>query len=105
VQRATQAALEAAEAIRSTHARRLRAIRGRFDEFNLDIELLHEGQPLNLDGTAGAQQAAADLLDFDDDAFDAALDQAVTNVSQVLINRLADRLQTGRHGDLSFLKL
>lgn len=105
VQRAAQAALEATEAIQGTHGRILRGIRGRFDEFNLDIELLHTGAPLSLERKPTAQPAAADLLDIDDAAFDAALDEALMNVSQVMINRLADRLQSGQRGELPFLKL
>src|SRR5699024_4217279 len=105
VQRAAQAAMEATEAIQGTHGHTLRGIRGRFDEFNLDIELLHTGTPLSLQRKPAAQPATADLLDIDDDAFDAALDEALTTVSQVMINRLADRLQSGQRGELSFLKL
>ncbi len=53
VQRAALAALEAAEAIRSADAGtepwRILAIGRTFDEFNLDIELLHSGVPLTLE--------------------------------------------------------
>ncbi|MFW7342222.1 solute carrier family 23 protein [Pollutimonas sp. H1-120] len=104
VRRAAQAALEAAEAIQAAGGnRRLREIRGSFDEFNLDIELLHDGPPLNLQAKPGA--STANLLDVDDDAFHAALDDALASVSHVLLKRLADRLTTGTRGECSFLRL
>src|SRR3546814_1767199 len=54
VRRAAQAVLEAAEAIQATGAsRRLLEVRGSFDEFNLDIELLHDGPPLKLQSGPG----------------------------------------------------
>jgi xanthine permease XanP len=104
VRRAAQAALEAAEAIQAAGGnRRLVAVRGSFDEFNLDFELLHDGPPLNLQAKPNA--AAANLLDIDDDAFHAALDDALAGVSQVLLKRLADRLSTGTREGRAFLRL
>jgi xanthine permease XanP len=104
VRRAAQAALEAAEAIQAAGGeRRLVAIRGSFDEFNLDFELLHDGPPLSLRAKPSA--ASADLLDVDDNAFHAALDDALAGVSHVLIRRLADRLSTGTRDGRSFLRL
>src|SRR3546814_2310471 len=95
VRRAAQAVLEAAEAIQATGAsRRLLEVRGSFDEFNLDIELLHDGPPLKLQ--SGPGKSAATLLDLDDHAFEAALDDTLAGVSHALLKRLADRLSTGR---------
>jgi len=104
ITRAAQAALEAVEAIEAAGGdRHVTEVRGSFDEFNLDVELLHSGAPLVVD----AQPAKADagLLETDDDAFEAALEQAMTNVSHVLLKRLADRLGSGKHGQLSYLRL
>ncbi|MGB3425817.1 MAG: solute carrier family 23 protein [Castellaniella sp.] len=105
VRRAAQAALEAAEAIQGSGGeRRLRGIRGSFDEYNLDIELLHEGPELELGAHPG--QAPADLLDIDDTAFQHALDQALSGLSGVMLRSLADRLQSGRRSDgLTYLRL
>ena len=47
VQRAAIAALEAAEAV-AAQGRQLTGMRGSFDEFNLDLEMLHTGAPLAL---------------------------------------------------------
>lgn len=105
VHRAAQAALEASEAISAAgDGRRPAAIRGSFDEFNLDIELVHSGPPLRLDPGQRAVPAR-DLLDIDDADFDAALDHAMAGVSHVLLKRLADRLYSGRRDGLSFLRL
>ena len=90
VQRAAMAALEAAEAIATAGGRRLQAIRGNFDEFNLDLELVHTGAPLLIDA-GGAARPAADLLDADDEAFEAAL----SSVSAQLLHHLADRVGAG----------
>ncbi len=87
VQRAAMAALEAAEAIAAAGGRQLQAIRGSFDEFNLDLELVHTGAPLLIDAGAAARPAA-DLLDVDDEAFEAAL----SSVSAQLLHHLADRV-------------
>lgn len=87
VQRAALAALEAAEAIACAGGqRRVTAIRGSFDEFNLDLELLHSGAPLSL--AEGRVSTPAQLLEGDDDALDAALAQ----VSGLLLRHLADRV-------------
>lgn len=104
VRRAAQAALEAVEAIQATGAdRRIQEVRGSFDEFNLDFELLHSGQPLNLQGSQ--PHSHTDLLDIDEDAFLAALDETMASVSQVLLKRLADRVSSGRRGEQSYLRL
>ncbi len=103
VQRAALAALEAAEAIAAAgDGRRVTGIRGSFDEFNLDLELLHSGAPLAL-GPAAAAPAptAAALLDGDDSDIDAALAQ----MSGRLLRHLADRVSTGRSGEHATLRL
>ncbi len=96
VQRAAQAALEGAEAIAGAGARSLVGVRGSFDEFNLDIELLHRGAPLQW-GAAAAPSPALSLealLEGDGDEGDAALDAALRQVSGVLLRHLADRIGT-----------
>lgn len=104
VRRAAQAALEASEAIQAGGAeRKLFEIRGHFDEFNLNIELLYHGPALVLD--ASRNQSPANLLDIDDDAFATALDQALSGVSHTLLKRLADKLSSGTQGDHSYLRL
>src|SRR5690606_296756 len=97
------ASLEAAEAIQAAGGRRLRGIRGSFDEFNLDIELLYDGPPLVLNAEQAAAQA--DLLDMDDESFQAALEHALSGVSHVLLKRLADRLTSGQRGDQSYTRV
>ena len=102
VQRAALAALEAAEAIAAAgDGRRLTAIRGSFDEFNLDLELLHSGAPLPLSPARSAAPAAATLLDGDDSDIDAALAQ----VSSRLLRHLADRVSSSEGGGQSVLRL
>lgn len=88
VQRAAIAALEAAEAV-AAQGRQLTGMRGSFDEFNLDLEMLHTGAPLALSSGPAAPASAA-LLDGDDSAIDAAL----ANVSGQLLRHLADRVST-----------
>lgn len=115
VQRAAQAALEGAEAIAAAGERTLVGIRGSFDEFNLDIELLHRGPPLPWGATAdagapalsldalladsgdnsgGADKKQGDAGDdsADSDDSDAALDAALRQISGVLLRHLADRV-------------
>ena len=96
VQRAALATLEGAEAIAAAGGRSLVAIRGSFDEFNLDIELLHSGPALALTSAAADGTAAphASLLDADD----AALDAALLNVSGLLLRHLADRVEVADGG-------
>lgn len=117
VRRAALAALEASEAIQAAGGGRLLVIRGSFDEFNFDLELLHEGEPLRLGGSAaavgdgsegaGAADAPLDLdalMNIDStDAEDAAemerqLDAAMARVSGVLIRHLADKLSSASLG-------
>lgn len=104
VRRAAQAALEATEAIQAAgHGRVLLEIRGSFDEFNLDFELVHKGAPLKLD--AHRPSSPANLLDMDDDGFDQALEDALAGVSHTLLKRLADRLSSGARGEHAWLRL
>lgn len=103
VRRAALAALEAAEFIATSgEGRHVTAIQGRFDEFNLDIELMHSGPPLVLGGTPLAPMPdLAMLLDADD----AAIDVAMAGVSSVLVQRLADRVRSGTRDGTSYLLL
>ena len=103
VRRAAQAALEAAEALQGSQQRTLRGIRGSFDEYNLDIELLHEGPALELGPATG--QTPADLLDIDDAAFHTALEQTLSGISGIMLRSLADRLQSGQRDGLTYLRL
>jgi len=104
VRRAAQATLEAAEAICAAGGdRRLIEVKGSFDEFNLDFEIAHSGPPLDIDG--GRTVSAANLLDLDDNAFRAALDHAMSDVSAALLARLADRVKSGTRGESSYLHL
>nr|WP_295083260.1 solute carrier family 23 protein [uncultured Roseateles sp.] len=114
VRRAALAALEASEAIQAAGGGRLLVIRGSFDEFNFDLELLHEGEPLRVgaaaaesnDGSAGATAVPLDLdalMNSSDDDADAAeierqLDAAMARVSGVLIRHLADKLSSASLG-------
>jgi len=89
VHRAALAALEAAESIVAVGRGRPIAIRGSFDEFDLDIELVHMGKPLQFEPAAPLLQTEAEALW---DADEAALDAAMLRVSSVLIQHLADRV-------------
>jgi xanthine/uracil permease len=103
VQHAAAAALEAAEAIAAAGSdRAITAIRGSFDEFNLDIELLHSGEPLHM---GVPTPVSPGLLDTDEDEFQAELDRTLRGVSSVLLRRLADRLTTGKRDGQAFLRL
>ncbi len=103
IRRAAQAALEAVELLHASgDGRRATEIRGRFDEFNLDFEILHKGPPLQLQGQ---QAPPSDLLDADDEAFEAALAQTMSRVSHTLMQRLADRVHTEQRGGQSRLRL
>jgi len=105
VQRAALAALEAAEAIERSHGSRVTGLRGFFDEFNLDIELLHSGAPMSLAAAPAMDaHAAAALWEADDDS---ALDAAVARASGLLLRHLADRVSDGpgSAAGTAFLKL
>ncbi|MFA5520812.1 MAG: solute carrier family 23 protein [Castellaniella sp.] len=104
ITRAASACLEAAEALQaSTPPRSLLEIRGSFDEYNLDIELRHDGPPLVLD--ARARPLPENLLEMDDEESAALLDQALGRVSSVLLHNLADRLNSGQNDEASWLRL
>lgn len=101
VRRAALAALEASEAIQAAGGGRLLVIRGSFDEFNFDLELLHEGEPLPVGAADPAQGAAPAVPDLDalmlsDD--DSQLDAAMARVSGVLMRHLADKLSSASLG-------
>lgn len=102
VHRAALAVMEVAEGIQAA-GRQVTGIRGSFDEFNLDLELLHTGAALPL--TAGAESTlpAHELLDADEAAFEAALSQ----VSSQLLRHIADRVSAydGQAGQPSALQL
>lgn len=99
IRRAAQAAVEAVEALHATGTRRATEIRGRFDEFNLDIEILHDGPPMILEPTA---KAASNLLEVDDEAFEENLQRTMAQVSHILLQRVADRVHADqRHGQSS----
>jgi xanthine/uracil permease len=95
---------EAVEALRSAGRKATGLeLSARFDEFNLDIEITHDGPPL-LVGTPQAAHTPAELealLDGDDTA----LDLATSRLSSVLIARLADRVRTRERNGRSVLML
>ncbi|MCK0197338.1 purine/pyrimidine permease [Ancylobacter sp. 6x-1] len=101
VKRATLAALEAAEFIAGAgEGRHPIAIQARFDEFNLDVDIVHSGPPLVLRPAVAAPDLNA-LFDADD----AAIDAAIANVSHVLIERLADRVRAGTRDGFAHVTL
>lgn len=103
IRRAAQATMEAVEAINTSGQGRLAtSIQGRFDEFNLDLEILHQGPPLVLDAPG---KPAINLLDADDADFDAALEQTMAQVSHTLLQRLADRVHADAREGQSSLRL
>ena len=102
VQRAALAALEAAEAIAAAPGQReLVGLRGHFDEFHLDLELLHTGAPLPTGAAGAAQPVSPSLLDESDEALDAALAQ----MSGRLLQHLADRVGSGEAAGRAWLRL
>lgn len=108
VARAAAACLEAGEAVQAAGpGRQLLEIRGTFDEYNLDLELRHDGAPLVLQAGAAAAPATlpADLLDRDDDEAQALMDQALNQLSHLLLRNLADRVSSGKDDQSSWLRL
>ncbi len=101
ITRAALAALEAGEALDASPGRRVQGLRGHFDEYNLDIELLHAGPPLPLNGVT----PAADLQRLLDDEGDDSLDAVLAQTSTALLHHLADRLQAGERQGEAFLRL
>lgn len=103
VRRAATAALEATEALQADTSRRLLAIQGSFDEFNLDLVLIHSGDPLSLAAKATAD--TANLLDIEGAAFEEALNHALAGLPEVLLKRMADRVSSGSIGKTAYLRL
>jgi hypothetical protein len=105
--RAIAAAIEAAEAVTSSGGRHLHSIRGFFDEFNLNIELVHTGRPLSLDRGPGLSQEQADrLLHADVEELD--IDLALQQIGSAMLHHLADLVTsegTGTGTDPAYLKL
>jgi len=89
--RADLAAGEAVEMIAASGGRVV-SMAARFDEFSLEIVIVHTGPPLQLDGVAGFDPAAGE------DALQAA-------ASQAIVARLPDRVTAGERGDGSYLLL
>lgn len=96
VRRAASVALEATEAIAAAGRGLPLAVRGSFDEFNFNLELVHAGEPLPLQAADGPSEMTAEALW---DADDAALDAALERVSSVLIHHLADKVSSTRTSD------
>ncbi len=76
-------------------------MRGHFDEFHLDLELLHTGAPLPTGAAGAAQPVSPSLLDESDEALDAALAQ----MSGRLLQHLADRVGSGEAAGRAWLRL
>ena len=99
------AALEAAEGIRGA-GRQLQGLRGSFDEFNLDLELLHDGAALPVNASQAAPPNGVkldDLLEADD----AAMEAAMASLSVRLLRHIADKVSAreGAQGQPSVLLL
>ncbi|OZI34347.1 hypothetical protein CAL29_12530 [Bordetella genomosp. 10] len=105
VQRAAMAALEAVDVLQQDGRRHLRGVRGMFDEFNFDIELLYDGPALTLPGKQGATLPCPPVDDLDDKGFDAAIEAAVARVSNTLVRHWADRVANGARGEERYLLL
>lgn len=91
VQRAAMAALEASEALAAAERELLR-VRGHFDEFNLDLELVHTGPPLPLPSAAETRPPVGiELLEDDNEQ---ALEAALASMSARLLHQLADRVSS-----------
>lgn len=96
VRRAASVALEATEAIAAAGRGLPLAVRGSFDEFNFNLELVHAGEPLPLQAKGAPSEMTAEALW---EADDAALDAALERVSSVLIHHLADKVSSARTSD------
>lgn len=96
VQRAAQAAVEAVEAIQANGEHRVTSVYAHFDELSFDVELRHNGPPLPL-----GDKRSPDLAQLMEGPDDSAIDDAIANVSHVLIQRFADRLKCGWRPDKS----
>ncbi|MFC4276579.1 uracil-xanthine permease family protein [Achromobacter aloeverae] len=105
VQRAAMAALEAVDVLQQDERRCLCGLRGMFDEFNFDIELLYDGPALVLPSKQGGATPPLSVDDLDDQGFDAAIEAAVTRVSNTLVRHWADRVVVGARGGEGHLLL
>lgn len=107
LQRAISASLEAIEAIAASGGRRPVRIRGFFDEYNLNIELVHTGDPIALEKGPGLSQAQADhLLHADITTLD--IDLALQQVGSAILHHLADKVSAEGAGTLkdpAFIRL
>jgi xanthine/uracil permease len=89
VARAAHAALEAYEAIHTEEGRQVSGLRLHFDEFRLDVDVLHSGPPLLLQAVDPHAAIEGHAFWNDDPQ---ALDQLMQQVSARLLLRLADRV-------------
>jgi len=105
VQRAAMAALEAVDVLQQDDRRQIRGVRGMFDEFNFDIELLYEGPALVLPSKQGGVTPTLSVDDLDDKGYDAAIEAAVARVSSSLVRHWADRVVNGMRGKEGHLLL
>lgn len=97
--RAIAAAIEAAEAIMSSGGRHIVSIRGFFDEFNLNLELVHTGHAIALDRGPGLSQDEADrLLHADVEELD--IDLALQQIGSAMLHHLADRVTSEGAGTI-----
>lgn len=102
IARAGLAVLEAIEAIAASgEGRRALWLRGHFDEYNVDFEIVHSGPPLPLNAGA-APVLTGTLLD---DEHDDALEQALAHASGSLLRHLADKVRTEAQPGQSVLRL
>lgn len=102
IARAGLAVLEAIEAVEAAgDGRRPLVLRGHFDEYNVDFDILHSGPPLQLEAGA-APPLSGTLLDDDNDE---ALNQALAQASGSLLRHLADKVHTEIHAGQSLLRL
>ncbi len=105
--RAIAASIEAAEAVMSSGGRHLLSIRGFFDEFNLNLELVHSGHVISLDRGPGLSQEQADhLLQADIEELD--IDLALQQIGAAMLHHLADLVTAEGNGSRenpAYLKL
>jgi xanthine permease XanP len=94
LRRSVDASLEAAEVIRRSGAGKILSIRASFDEYNLDIELLHSGHPLQLDSATLSPAELDALMTIPGDGRD--LEVTMTRVSALVLEHLADRVLSQR---------
>jgi len=91
--RAELAAGEAVEMIAAAgDGRRVVSMAAHFDEFSLEVVLVHTGPPLRMDGVAATDAAAGE-------------DALLAAASQAIVARLPDRVTTGERRDGSYLLL